>query len=64
MPTRVLLDEIHVDVLVPRSLAGRDLAAVRRVLRARTFLPRLRRALRPVFAAHPALAAVRVRVAR
>jgi hypothetical protein len=64
MATRVLLDEIHVEVLVPRSLANRDLAAVRRALQARSFLPKLRRALGPVFAAHPALAAVRVRVAR
>ena len=64
MTARVLLDEIHVEVLVPRSLAGRDLAAVRRALTAKSFLPRLRRALGPLFAAHPALAAVRVRVAR
>ena len=64
MASRVLLDEIHVEVLVPRSLDGRGLAAVRRALRDPTFLPRLRRALRPVFAAHPSLAAVRFRVAR
>jgi hypothetical protein len=64
MSTRVLLDEIHVEVLVPRSLAGPDLAAVRRALRGRAFLPGLRRALRPVFAALPNLAAVRVRVTR
>jgi hypothetical protein len=64
MSAQVLLDEIHVDVFVPRSLAGRDLAAVRRALEARGFLPHLRRALRPLFAAHPALAAVRVRVTR
>jgi hypothetical protein len=64
MATRVLLDEIRVEVLVPRSLAGRDLAAVRRALNARSFLPKVRRALWPVFAAHPALLAVRLRVAR
>ena len=64
MTARVLLDEIHIEVLVPRSLAGRDLAAVRRAINARSFLPRLRRALRPVFAAHPALAAVRLRLSR
>jgi hypothetical protein len=60
----VLLDDIHVEVLVPRRLAGRDLRSVRRALAARRFLPALRRALEPVFAAHPALAAVRVRVTR
>jgi hypothetical protein len=64
MTRLVLLDDIHVEVLVPRRLAGRDLTAVRRALRARGFLPALRRALGPVFAAHPALAAVRVRVTR
>jgi hypothetical protein len=64
MSARALLDEIHVEVLVPRSLAGRDLAAVRRVLNARSFLVRIRNALRPVFAADPSLAAVRIRVAR
>jgi hypothetical protein len=64
MASRVLLDEIHVEVLVPSTLVGRDLASVRRALKARSFLPRLRRALWPIFAAHPALVAVRIRVAR
>jgi hypothetical protein len=64
MTTYVLLDEMHFEILVPRSLASRELAAVRRALCARGFLTRLRKALRPMFAAHPTLAAVRVRVIR
>jgi hypothetical protein len=64
MTRPLLIDEIHVEVLVPPRLADRDLRGVRRALTARSFLPALRRALRPVFAAHPALAAVRVRVTR
>jgi hypothetical protein len=64
MATRVLFDEIHVEITIPRALAGRELTAVRRALRSRAFLPRLRRALGPVFAAVPVLAAVRVRVTR
>jgi hypothetical protein len=64
MRSNVVLDQLVVEVLVPRALAGRDLAAVRRALRRPSFLPRLRRALRPLFAAHPSLAAVRLRVGR
>jgi hypothetical protein len=64
MTRSVLFDEIHIEVLVPAALSGRAVAAVRRALSARAFLPRLRRAVRPLFVAHPALAAVRVRVAR
>jgi hypothetical protein len=64
MTRRVLIDDIRVEVLVPRTLSGHDLRAVRRALADPTFLPKLRRALRPLFAAHPALAAVRVRVGR
>lgn len=60
----VLLDEIQIEVLVPTALSGRKLTAVRRALNASEFLRRMRRAVRPLFAAHPALAAVRVRVTR
>jgi hypothetical protein len=64
MTAYVLLDEIHVEVRVPRALPPDELAAIRRTLMADQFLARLRAALRPAFAAHPALAAVRVRLAR
>ena len=64
MSRSLLVDQLLVEVRVPKALPARHLAAARRALRAPGFLPRLRRALRPVFAAHPALAAVRVRVTR
>ena len=64
MTPDLLLDQFFIEVRVPQAMPAGDVAAVRRALRASGFLPRLRRALRPVFAAHPALAAVRVRVSR
>jgi hypothetical protein len=64
MTTYLLLDEIHIEVRVSRTMPRRDLAAVRRALAARAFLPRLGRAIRPIFTGHPALAAVRFRVTR
>ena len=64
MRSDALLDQIVIELLVPRTLTGRELAAVRRALIHPSFLPRLRRALRPLFVAHPTLAAVRLRVGR
>lgn len=64
MSDNLLLDEIHIEVCVPRSLPPGELATIRRTLQARGFLPRLRRALAPVFTAHPSLAAVRIRFSR
>jgi hypothetical protein len=60
----VFLDEIHIEVLVPADRSARAVAALRRALAAPAFLRRLRQAVRPLFVAHPALAAVRVRIAR
>ena len=64
MTAYVLLDEIHIEVRIPRALPPEGVEAIRRSLEARGFLARIRAALRPVFAAHPALAAVRIRVSR
>jgi hypothetical protein len=60
----VLLDELHVEVLVPQSIRRRDLAALRRQLRAPEFLPRVRRAIRPLLADQLARLGIRLRVGR
>jgi hypothetical protein len=64
MTKLVLLDEIHIEVRVPRTLAKRQLAAIRRVLQSRALLPRLRRAIVIALNSHPCLAASRIRVTR
>ena len=60
----VTLDVIHVELRVPRALAGRELAAARRAVAADRLLPRLREAVRAVLRADPALRQVRLSLAR
>ena len=60
MTGHVLLDELHVQLLIPRALAPAALAAVRRQLGGRPFR---RRVVRSVLT-RKALAAVRVRLNR
>jgi hypothetical protein len=64
MSKMLLIDEIHIEVRVPKTLAKMQLGAIRRVLRGREFLPCLRHAIATALKSHPVLAAARIRVTR
>jgi hypothetical protein len=57
---RMLIDEFHLTLTVARATPDWAVAAARRVVNGRAFRAALRRAVRQVFAAVPALAVVRV----
>ncbi|OWK39985.1 hypothetical protein [Fimbriiglobus ruber] len=63
-PDRVVFDELHVTLLVPRTLPIAAAKRVRQVVDGRPFVARLRRAIVTVVARHTALRAVTVTVAR
>jgi len=57
---RVLIEEFHLTLTVARTSPDGLVQAVRRTVNGRAFRTALRRAVRQVFAAVPALAPVRV----
>jgi hypothetical protein len=59
-----LIDELHVQIRVPRDLPPKNLATVRRFLANSTFQNSVLDAVRRLFAGRAALASVRVRLAR
>lgn len=62
--TRLLIEELHIGLLVPRDLPAKDAAAVRRTLRAAKFERRLRQAVDDVIRDFPTLRAVKLAVSR
>ena len=64
MPRLILMDELHVQLAIPPALSAAARAAVRRHLARPEFRSRLVRAVRALLVGHPALTAVRVRLAR
>jgi hypothetical protein len=64
MTAYILMDELHIQTRVPRTLSASDLAVIRRYLAGRLFHRRLVRAVRSTFAGASAMASVRVRIVR
>jgi hypothetical protein len=64
MPRLVLMEQFHLNVYVPSTLAPHAERAVRRALDDRRLHARIRRAVRGVFATDPALARVRLTLTR
>ena len=64
MARRIVLDEFHLTVLVPRSLPRPEQDAALRALSDPAFEARLLRAARRAFRAEPALALAKVRLSR
>jgi hypothetical protein len=59
VPDRVLLDEFHLTLTVPRATPDPAREAARRAANGRRFRAELRRAVRAALARYPALARVR-----
>jgi hypothetical protein len=55
MPKRLLMDQFHLSVYVPRTIRPAAAAAVRRTLAAAGFRRRLRQAVRAVAGRYPSL---------
>ena len=55
MPRGLLLEQFHLDVLVPRRLPARDAVAMRRTLAGKRFCARLLKAVRTLFRQYPSL---------
>lgn len=64
MAERIVIEEYHLTVLVPRGLAEADAEAIRRTLTDPSFEVRLRRAVRRVFRGEVSLAEAKVRLGR
>ena len=64
MSERVVIEEYHVTVLVPRRLPEPEADAVRRTLIDPAFEKRLRQAVRRVFRGEASLAEAKVRLGR
>jgi hypothetical protein len=64
MPRRVVIEEFHLTVLVPRDLSDAESDAIRRTLADAAFEAQLLRAVRRVFRRHPSLNSTRVRLSR
>lgn len=64
MPKRVLIEEYHLSVLVPRRLPEAEADAIRSTLMDPTFEARLLRAVRRVFRREVSLAKAKVRLSR
>jgi hypothetical protein len=59
-----LIDELHIQIWIPRDLARKNLSAVRRLLRSDSFRRDAQKAIRSLFAGGKGLTSLRVRVAR
>ena len=64
MPKTVVIDELHLTLRVPATLTEARAQAVRQRLTSAAFMSRLRRVIRGVVRAYPALAVVHVTVTR
>jgi hypothetical protein len=64
MARAVKMDQFHLTIYVPQGLAPAEYDAIRRTLDDARFHAVLRRAVRKVVRAHPALAHVRVALSR
>ena len=60
----ILLDQFHIDVLVPRRLPADKYAAMKRILDDAKFQTDLRRAVRAILLKHPVMKPARVRLSR
>ncbi|OWK34107.1 hypothetical protein [Fimbriiglobus ruber] len=61
---RVVFDELHVTLLIPRDLSDTAVERARRVVNGRPFVGRVRRAIADVLTRSPSLAPVAVVVTR
>ena len=59
-----LIDELHVQIWIPRDMAPNNLSAVRRHLRSSAFRRNALRAIRSLFAGRKCSNTVRIRLAR
>lgn len=65
MPARrVLLEEFHLSILIPKEVSNFEARAMNRVLTSRRFQLRLRRSLEELLHLYPALTRTTVRVSR
>ena len=64
MPKRVVIEEYHLTVLIPRDLPEPEADAIRRTLTDPTFERRLLRAVRRVFRREASLEKAKVRLSR
>jgi hypothetical protein len=64
MPKRVLIEEFHVSVFVPRGLSEVECISVRRTLNGKRFRADLRRVIQTVVRRHPSLKKVHVTITR
>jgi hypothetical protein len=64
MSKRVVIEEWHITVLIPRKLAELEADAIRRTLTDPTFERRLLRAVRRVFRREASLEKTKVRLSR
>jgi hypothetical protein len=60
----ILMDQIHIDIRVPRGLSDREYESVRRTLDSYRFQTTLRGSVRITFRRFPSLKHIRVRVVR
>jgi hypothetical protein len=61
---RILFDEFHLGVFVPRGLGDAEVDAIRQVLNDPAFQAHLRRLIRDMIRQYPTLSPVRVRLSR
>lgn len=59
-----LIDELHVQLRIPRDLPSWEVSRIRRVLGSRSFPRDVLKVIRDLFASQKALTAVHVRLAR
>jgi hypothetical protein len=64
VPRTILIDEIHIDMHVPKGLPDAEYQAIRHVVNDRRFRAALRRAVRAVVGRHLALGKVRLTLSR
>ena len=64
MPDRLVIEQFHLTVFVPRGLPPDECRAVRRALAGRGFAGRLRRAAEAVAARDPSLRRTTIEVSR
>lgn len=64
MAPRILIEEFHLTVFVPRGLCAVESRAIRRALDSRQLHTDLGRAVRQVFHRYPALQRVRIQLSR
>ena len=64
MPRKLLIEEFHVGLFVPRQLSAKEGAAIRRTLRSPAFMQALRQALRKTLGRFSSLNTTTVTISR